>query len=35
MPISWQPMGKFIAEIGLDEMERRLGYYIGIGNQQP
>lgn len=28
-------LGKFIAEIGLDEMERRLGYYIGIGNQQP
>jgi hypothetical protein len=28
---SW---GKFIAEIGLDEMERRLGYYIGIANQQ-
>ena len=28
-------LGKFIAEIGLDEMERRLGYFIGIGNQQP
>ena len=28
-------LGKFIAEIGLDEMERRLGYYIGIGNRQP
>ncbi len=26
---------KFIAEKGLDEMERRLGYYIGIVNQQP
>jgi hypothetical protein len=26
-------LGKLIAEIGLDEMERRLGYYIGIGNQ--
>ena len=28
-------LGKLIAEIGLDEVERRLGYYIGIGNQQP
>ena len=28
-------LGKFIAEVGLDEMERRLGYYIGIGNRQP
>ena len=28
-------LGKGFAEIGLDEVERRLGYYIGIGNQQP
>ena len=28
-------LGKLIAEIGLDEVERRLGYYIGSGNQQP
>jgi hypothetical protein len=26
--------GKRIAEHGLDEVERRLGYYIGAGNQQ-
>ncbi len=27
--------GKIIAEKGLEEVERRLGYYIGIVNQQP
>jgi enoyl-CoA hydratase/carnithine racemase len=27
-------LGKLFAEIGLDEVERRLGYYIGSGNQQ-
>jgi hypothetical protein len=28
-------MGKIIAERGIEEVERRLGYYLGIVNQQP
>lgn len=28
-------MGKIVAEKGLEEVERRLGHYIGIANQQP
>ena len=28
-------LAKLVAEHGLDNVERRLGDYIGIGNQQP
>ena len=27
-------LGKAIAEVGLDEIERNLGYYAGLINQQ-